>query len=264
MGTFIREKKIYCGKRYLEVDIYPHYGIECRSRRRKKKNISKPKQKNLNNKNARRYLTWLMNSNFTEEDYHVTCTYNQDSLPESIEDAEKEAKNFLRRLSYQMKKEGEELKYILVTEYKTKKDSDKPVRVHHHIVVNGGLTRDLIESKWCKGRGKNKAKIGRINTSRLQPDSDGLAGLSNYLTKEPAGKKRWSSSHNLVKPQESEPHDRKYSRRQIEKIGKLPPDKEYWEKKYPGWEITSSTYGIEHKYNPITGWSVYLKFKKKT
>ena len=143
---FYREKKIHCGDRFLEVDIIPYSSrqrIGSKRVRRRHFNITAPAQKNLNDRNARRYLTQLANTNFTDQDLHVTCTYSKESLPTTIAEAEREARNYIRRLSYRRAKEGlDPLKYILVTEYGHKKDSDKLIRIHHHIIINGGLSRD--------------------------------------------------------------------------------------------------------------------------
>ncbi len=269
MRSFIREKKIYCGKQYMEVDIYPYtkdqQEVNRRGKRARKQKESAPKQKNLNDKNARRYLTQLANTNFTESDHHITITYKDKFLPATIEEAEKEAANFLRRISYRRKKENlPAQKYIMVTEYITEKESEKPVRIHHHIFMSGGLDRNTIEDLWSKRRQKGEKKgerIGYVNADSLQPDENGLAALCAYLTKNPRGKKRWSSSQNLEKPMSST-NDSKYSRRAIEKLAKNPPELTYWETKYPGYTL-STDYGISTQYNDVTGWAIYLKLRKK-
>lgn len=269
MRNFMREKKIYCGEKYLEVDIFPYSEnqkeVNRRGKRAKKEKVSAPKQKNLNDKNARRYLTQLANTNFGEEDLHVTATYKDKFLPETIEEAEKEVTNYIRRISYRRKKDGlPPLKYILVTEYSTEKNGEKPVRIHHHILMNGGLDRDTVEDLWCKRKRKGEKKgerIGFINADRLQPDENGVAALCSYLTKHPNGKKRWSSSQNLEKPW-SRANDYKYSKREIAKMAKNSPDLSYWERKYEGWKITNSDYGIKAEYNEHTGWSIYLKMRR--
>ncbi len=269
MRSFIREKKIECGRKYMEVDIFPYSDaqkdISRRGKRAKKKKVSAPKQNNLNHKNARRYLTQLANSNFNEDDLHVTATYKDKFLPNSIEEAEKEVANFLRRIKYRRKKEGlSELKYILVTEYSTEKDAEKPVRIHHHIFMSG-LDRDTVEDLWSRRKKKGQKKgerIGFINADRLQPDENGVAALCTYLMKNPRGKKRWSSSQNLEKPV-SRSNDFKYSRREVEKIAKNPIDIAYWERKYKGWTLANKDYGIQIEYNEFTGWSIYLKLCRK-
>ena len=183
-----------------------------------------------------------------------------------MEQAEQEATNFLRRVQYRRKKEGlPPLKYMIVTAYTTKRNSETPVRMHHHIIMNGGLDRDVVEDLWRKRRRKGQKKgdkIGFCNADRLQADENGIAALCTYLVKQGCGKKRWNSSHNLERPY-SRTNDGKYNRRQIEKWAKEHPPREFWEKKYPGWTLTDDDYGVQYEYNDFTGWAVYLKLRKK-
>jgi len=62
----------------MEVDIYPYtkdqQEMNRRGKRARKQKESAPKQRNLNDKNARRYLTQLANTNFTQDDLHITAT----------------------------------------------------------------------------------------------------------------------------------------------------------------------------------------------
>lgn len=270
--SFIREKKIYCGDHYREVDIFTYTTAQktaaSRGKRSKKVQESEPKQKNLNDKNARRYFVQLGNLNFGDdpEALHVSATYSAKYLPRTVEAAEKEVSNFLRRVAYARKKAGlPPLKYILVTAYTTPRNGGKPTRIHHHIVMNGGLDRDVVEELWRKRKRKGQKKgdrIGYCNADRLQADENGIAALCTYLVKQAGGKKRWSSSHNLKKPT-SRANDGKYNRRQIEKWAKERPGRAFWEKKYPGWTLTDDDYGVQYEYNEQTGWSIYLKLRKK-
>lgn len=272
MRSFMREKKIYCGDQYREVDIFGYtteqVTVSRRGKRSKKIKESAPKQKNLNDKNARRYLIQLGNLNFGSDEnaLHVTATYSAKNLPPTIEDAEHEISNYLRRVQYRREKEGlPALKYILVTAYSTGKDGEKPTRIHHHIIMNSGLDRNTVEELWRKRKQKGQkkgSKIGYINADRLQADENGIAALCNYLAKQPGGKKRWSTSQNLERPT-SRANDGRYTRRQVEKIAKERPGREFWEKKYPGWTLTDDDYGVTYEYNPVTGWAIYLKLRKK-
>ena len=73
---FIREKKIDC-RNYREVDIIPRTDDAERAakgKRGKRQKVTEPKQRDLNDKNARRYLVQLGNGNFGAGDLHVTCT----------------------------------------------------------------------------------------------------------------------------------------------------------------------------------------------
>ena len=119
--VFIREKKTDCAN-YREVDIIPRTEAAeqaARGKRGKKRKSNAPKQKDLNDKNAKRYLVQLGNGNFHIGDLHTSCTYDAENLPETVEEAEKIVTNYLRRIAYRRNKLGlEPLKYILVTEYK--------------------------------------------------------------------------------------------------------------------------------------------------
>lgn len=249
----------------MEIDIIPRTETQERAvkgKRAKRKKESEPKQRNLNDKNAKRYFKQLVQGNFGEDDFHVSATYSNKYLPKTLDEAEKIVYRYLRRINYKRKKEGlGPIKYVLVTEYKTEKDNDKPIRIHHHIFINKGLNRDTLEDLWSERRkaGEKKGeKLGFINCDRLQPDERGLEAISKYLMKDPKGKKRWSSSRNLDRPC-SITNDYKYSKRQVSKMAREPLDKDYWEKQYKGYKL------IDYKpiYNDDTGWSIYLVMWRK-
>ncbi|EJW14533.1 hypothetical protein M5X00_29825 [Paenibacillus alvei] len=260
MKNVVREKKIYCGN-YMEVDIYNHTMLTTmRKGRAKKEKVSAPKQRNLNDKNARRYFIQLVNTNFGKEDLHVSLTYAE--APETVEAAEKEVSNYLRRVAHRRKREGlPPLKYVLVTEGGNEKSQEKKKRIHHHIIMNGGLERDVVENLWRRPKKKGQQKgdwIGFVNADRLKPNDYGLEAVARYLMKSPNGKKRWSSSQNLEKP-EYRFNDFKYSKRQVEKIVRDEIDNQhYWKKKYPEWDVTE----VKPVYTEINGWSIYLKLRR--
>ena len=272
--VFMREKKVDCGK-YREADIIPRTEKAdkvAKGKRGKRKKVTEPKQKDLNEKNAKRYLVQLGNGNFGIGDLHVSCTYDKDHLPGSIEEAEKIVNNYLRRIAYRRGKLGlDPLKYILVTEYKFDKEGQMIKRVHHHIIMNGGLSRDDVELMWTTARiNWNKAQdpqyraeikqMGWVNADRIQTNENGIEALCKYIVKDPQGKKRWSSSRNLVRPVELPNADYKYTKKQIEKLAKSDDcGKEFFKKQLPGYDIVS----IEPAYYEETGWHIYLKMWKK-
>ena len=53
-----REKRILSG-RYLEIEIYPVTLQDTKMNRKEKRKETKPKQQNLNDKNAKKHLTRL-------------------------------------------------------------------------------------------------------------------------------------------------------------------------------------------------------------
>ena len=144
-----------------------------------------------------------------------------------MEQAEQEATNFLRRVQYRRKKEGlPPLKYMIVTAYTTKRNSETPVRIHHHIIMNGGLDRDVVEDLWRKrrrkGQKKRRQKSAFVNSrppaSRRKRHSRPLHLPCEAGVRE----KAVESSHNLERPY-SRTNDGKYNRRQIEKWAKEQP-----------------------------------------
>ena len=172
MRCLYREKKHYCGD-YLEADVFPVFEYQ-RGRSKKRKPTSETMKK-LNQRNAERKLIRLLNTNFTKEDIRFDLTYDSEHCPASPEDAQREMQNFLRRVKRYRKKNGlPELKYVAVTEV-----GSKSGRIHHHIVMSGGVSINELADIW--GRGYTTAKP-------LQFDEQGLAGIAKYLVKDEPGK----------------------------------------------------------------------------
>ncbi len=299
---FIREKKISCGK-YTEIDIIPRTETAeqaSRGKRGKRRKAKKPKQTDLNDKNAKRYLVQLGNGNFGRNDIHLTLTYDAKHLPDTVEEAERTVTNYLRRVAYRRKKlELEPLKYILVTEYKFAKNGEQIKRIHHHIIMNGGQDREEVERMWTcdrinwkkyqenrEYRSSIKA-IGYANADRLQLNENGIEALCKYIVKDPQGKKRFSSSRNLERPDterrdgpDNNPrvevlrrwkgrrlndvfekcNDYKYSKKKVEQLAKSNDcGLEEFRKIYKGYNITEVT----PVYCKDTGWHIYLKMWEK-
>lgn len=277
--NFVREKRIYCGKEWLEVDIVPVTNMPETGKPKGKG--SSQKQQNLNDKNSKRRFVQIANTNFNEEDLHISATYNEAHLPMTLEEAEKNVHNYLNRVKRRMKRvTGQDLKYMLVTEYTPEEEEGqltlegledtgtKAVRIHHHIIINGGLSREDLELMWSTTRiNWKKAQdpkyrrevdfIGFVNCDRLQPNENGIEGLVNYINKRKKGCKKWSTSQNLKKPKVKK-NDHKYSFRKLRQYAQTPEDKEIWRKQYKGYEPTK----IDYQYNDYTGWSVYLRLRK--
>lgn len=258
---FVREQRHVCGDNYMEIDLYPiserEKGASLSAKRRQ---ASSRIQQNLNARNARRYFIQLLNANFTESDIHWTGTYDDAHLPDSIEQADHDLELFLRRVRSQSRKRGLPApRFIAVTEWREEGDGLPAVRVHHHVVLSCGLSRDELERLWY--RGKDKERLGITNADRLQFDRESLERLANYLTKYTNRKRRWRQSRGLEKPQRPRPNDGKYTRRQLERLVTSGAvfDSEFWRRKFQGWEINDIT-PIQ---NDVTKeWSIYLKLRR--
>lgn len=239
-------KTIKAGNQF-EVEIYPEF-TRTQAERAGAKRTSNA-QRNLNDKNARKRVERLINANFTEGDYWITLTYDKKNLPEDIKEALKNMKNFIRRINYRRKREGlEKAKYIYVTEWSDK----KKIRCHHHLIMDSGLTMDVVEKLWKCGK--------RNNVRRVSPDEDGLSGLAGYITKDPEGSKRWCGSTNLKQPEERKNH-RDFTEGRVKKIADGREDlQEILEKKHKNMEYIRH----EIRYNEINGkFYIYARMRER-
>ncbi len=188
-------KEITAGNQF-EIEIYPQFRSmdEVPPEGRTVKKDNSRAQKNLNDKNARKYVERLINQNFTDRDIWITLTYDDEHIPPDgdIDAAIKNMQLFIRRVNYQRGKRGlPNAKYVYVTEYSPNAD----IRWHHHIVMDGMMEMDIVEACW--------KQASRNEIRPLQTDENGLSGLANYIVKEKdriRSEKRWNSSHGLQDP----------------------------------------------------------------
>lgn len=231
---FTREITYSCGD-YLDGSIFPVFqkpGV-----RRKKSKPSSDIQARLNRTNSMKYFVRLIHLNFSKDDYELTPTYDDDHLPETYEQAERDVKNFIRRIKRAWKKSvtEKELKYC----YRI--DVSEDGRYHAHMYITGGLDRNLLEDLWGKGW---------ANTVRLIPRNDGLTGLSEYISGKDIidenGKRisyrRWSRSKNFILP-EGAVRDGAVSQSQVKEIINAFERRdftEYFESLYPGYRLVEA------------------------
>lgn len=188
-------KEITAGEQF-EIEIYPQFRKmdDVPKEGRKVVKDNNKAQKNLNDKNARKYVERLINKNFNDRDIWLTLTYDDDHLPPDgdIDAAIKNMQKYIRRVNYQRGKRGlPNAKYIYVTEY----DPDAEIRWHHHIIMDGMMDMDIVEKCW--------KQASRNEVRRLQKDENGLSGMSRYMVKEKKrikSEKRWNSSQGLQEP----------------------------------------------------------------
>lgn len=234
-----------------------------RGRRKRKQKVSRPAQMNLNDKNSNRYFVQCVQGTFGAGDLYLTLTYKPELLPATLEDAEKDRTNYIRRLKDRNKKQGlPDLVYVYITEYELDEDEKFVIRVHHHLILKTKLNRDEVEDAWAVGRGKKRQSIGFVTNRRIKTGDDGIASLAIYHTKMKRwkkGKKKWSGSQNLKRPIETK-NDHKYSRRKIESYARSNDyGLEEFAKIYPDYHITD----IRAEYFDLTGWHIYLTMWKK-
>lgn len=182
-----REKIYKCGS-YTEVNIYPVFAMQ-HGRGRKRKPTG-PAQQALNGRNAKQRFIRLVNTNFGPGDLRLDLTYRPGEVPEDPAAAQRQVQNFIRRLkNYRRKQDLPELKYVYVTEI-----GEKTGRVHHHIILNGGVDVGELQRIWGKG-------YTTVKPLDMDPQT-GAAALAAYMVKSPILYKRWNASKNLKQPEE--------------------------------------------------------------
>ena len=152
-------------------------------------------QERINERQSARKLRRKIHANFDPNDLFETLTYGRDRRPDP-KGAAHELKLFLNRLRRDWKREGTDLRYIVVTEYKSK-------TIHHHLIVN-----DLPDGTGAKKIAQSWSRNGHANTKYLYEDGQ-YERLAEYLIKETSktfrdpdnpSKLRYSCSRNLVTP----------------------------------------------------------------
>ena len=152
---FIRQNQYVTGD-YSEADVIPLPDEVKRGQkgkpRKKREYLTKPEQQNLNDRNSFRWLRLCMQGNFFKGDHYFTLTYQEGEIPspDKVEDAKKDLTNFLRKCRDRYRKIGKELKYIWVMEYQLDDEGQYLQRVHFHVVMNAGISRDELEECWSQ------------------------------------------------------------------------------------------------------------------
>ncbi len=115
---------------------------------------------------------------------------------------------------------------------------DGRARIHVHVIMNGGISREELEKIWGKGY---------ANSIRLQDYGSGLQGVAKYLYRQNDRSRRagamphirsWCASKNLRKPK-VRTSDSKVSRRRVRILAQdFENDaKDIMEKLYPGYVL---------------------------
>lgn len=148
-------------------------------------------------------------------------------------------------------------RYVYVTEQGEKG------RWHHHIVLDGDMDMDTVESLWTYGK--------RNQVRRLQKDENGIVGMAKYVSK-PKGKgkdseegkyqKIWTPSKNLKKPDKHKNHYKTKQSHVDKMVNGTLPVQEHLNKWYAseGYEYTES----EIRYNKWNGqYYIYARMRKR-
>ena len=237
--TFIRERVHICGA-YMDAEIFPVF--QSPGKRRNKCRPTSEVQKRINQRNAERKLIRLVHANFTEQDLALGLSYDAAHLPESVEAGKKQLAKFLRALRAEYRRQGKALRYITTTEV-----GKKSGRIHHHLILSGGVDRDRIEQLWGQGY---------ANTKRLQFGKTGVAGLACYMVKGQIDYRRYNCSRNLERPEPLE-YDGRMDRAEQQRLAEMVEDGTIYqemERVYPDYICVEA----EAQRNDVN-WCVYVR-----
>lgn len=188
---------------WLDGSIY--YEQKQSRRRNAKHRPSSEAQQRLNEDNARRAATRILQDNFRPGiDFVVHPTYRAESLPEDSERVKKDMRNFLLRIKRLYKRLGINVEF----KYWGGAVGGDKIRRHHHLVITGSKYPNLadeIRALW---------PYGYCNIDRVDDDGENdLTSLASYICKnyqesKDAGEniygKHWCGSKNLTRPEPSE------------------------------------------------------------
>lgn len=221
---YIREKKVRFGENFLDVDLYEmDDGQFTVNKKAKRKHITPPHIIAANDRHSRNNLRQLIVHNFGVGDYYITNTYA--GKPPPLEEAQRQCANFFTRLKRLYARYGIEFRGIYVTEGGRPKEDGTHTRVHHHIVINGGVPREEIEKCWQGRQSKDaETRRGFCNTAVIYTeDGDrGCERIAEYMAKsrtkgQGKGLHRWNGTRNLKRPQETI-IDNKFSKRRTAEV----------------------------------------------
>lgn len=204
----------------------------CKERRGRKKGTTSARKQDENERDAVKRLARIINCNFAHGDLLLGPKYDEAGLArltawaqehreegQSLEDAvvaaaEREGRNYIRRVERELEKAGVELRYILITS-DMDGETGELVRPHHHIIVPR-VSFEAAAKKWT---------LGTVDYQILR-DQDDYTPLAEYLLRQvrrrKADARKWTCSRNLDKPVVSQTWMDKPGRElTVEKGGKL-------------------------------------------
>lgn len=263
----IKEKITKAGK-LLNTDFYPCFdnGRKISTKLPKSQGTTEA-QKKYNDNKALKELIYIINENFDNTDNILTLTFKPENAPKDEEELRRLVNNYFRRLKRLRKKELERVTKLLKAlpddeifdsqrkELETKKAKlEEPFKsvytkeqveyqrgpykgcknYHPHIFITGGIDRDKLEELWPFGT--------RCNADRFQPERFGPETMAKYMMKDPKGFRRFSCSRNISRTyKKPRAKDARFSAGHLAKLSQERcDDKQYWEKKYPGYSFVRS------------------------
>ncbi len=172
---------------------YPgNYGAPGVKRSDRRQRTSEEVRKN-NDRNRMRKLQRIILANFPNG-RTVHLTYRKGERPETMEEAMRQRKDFLKAMRKACRAAGIEWKFIIVTER-----GKRGQALHHHMIVEDRTEPiDLlrtISKLWTHGR---------VASTKMEMEEDGFEQLADYLLKKETKTEKgtsYSRSRNLIVPE---------------------------------------------------------------
>lgn len=235
--TFIREKSLTrrdCVFKSVKLFVYSQEEqAAVRRTRQKRERATLPKVKSMNDRYSRELFEWLVQNNFTRNDYFITLTF---SGRVSEQDGKRLFGNFIRRLRRLYRSKGAVLKYMYVEEF-----GETSGLYHVHLLIgsaSGIISEKEIDCLWKKN--------GICQIKHLCFTDEGLSALCRYLMKSqksnPKNKRLWNCSQSCTRP-EVVTDDNRISRITMRKLQNAKRNDELVpaiEKNYTGWRVLSA------------------------
>ena len=183
--------KVQIAGDYVLVSNYTHRLFGAPHHKRNRRSGDTPKaMAEYNRRKRAEKLQLLMIMNF-DCGYHITLDYPKDARPETYEEAEKNLKKFLYKMSRKVR-EIKPFKYIAITERGKRREA-----LHHHMVIEGDpfLLREITRL-WG-----NHIKISQMYEEGAYKD------LAEYFCKietkeeQTKGRSKYHRSRNLKEPE---------------------------------------------------------------
>ncbi len=194
-GSSIRKRIKFSDGKRVEIEEVYSARFEKDIPNGKRVKATAEEVKRINERNRIKKLRRLIYENFSDEDWHLTLTYQKDKRP-NPEQAKEFLDKFIKKMRKEHKKQGKKFKWIAVTEFYNK-------AIHHHLIINDyDFTVKLVKELWI---------YGSPNFSGLYKNDD-YEALAVYLIKETSksksdpdikNKPTYRASRNLRKPKET-------------------------------------------------------------
>lgn len=183
----------------IEIDVCAHKKVRGRGGRGVSWQPTSKAQERVNVQRRKRYVQRLVNLNFDGDSIMLEIDYDPDHYTDSMEQARRDIQNYIRRIKRKYEKCGVVLKYVYTTER-----GEESGRVHHHLIVTGGVDVKELLVAWKKGK--------RCHAKRLEFSENGYADLAAYYAKRTEAFERcFTCSQNLIRP-EALPEEDKVAR----------------------------------------------------